>query len=101
MKLLVTYKMKNGSTEVFLSELSGMGIPEIVRAESGCLRYDYFLPADGSTDCVILVEEWESAELQALHLEQPHMKRLADIKPRYVRETAVEFIAEQRTSCGS
>ena len=109
MKLLVTYKMKNGSTEAFLSELSGMGIPEIVRAESGCLRYDYFLPADvswlrtadGSTDCVILVEEWESAELQALHLEQPHMKRLADIKPRYVIETAVEFIAEQRTSCGS
>ena len=97
MKLLVTYKMKNGSTEAFLSELSGMGIPEIVRAESGCLRYDYFLPADG----VILVEEWESAELQALHLEQPHMKRLADIKPRYVIETAVEFIAEQRTSCGS
>ena len=57
--------------------------------------------ADGSTYCVILVEEWESAELQALHLEQPHMKRLADIKPRYVRETAVEFIAEQRTSRGS
>ena len=60
MKLLVTYKMKNGSTEAFLSELSGMGIPEIVRAESGCLRYDYFLPADGSTDCVLLVEEWEA-----------------------------------------
>ena len=89
MKLLVTYKMKNGSAEAFLSELSGMGIPEIIRAESG------------STDCVILVEEWESAELQALHLEQPHMKRLADIKPRYVRETAVEVIAEQRTFCGS
>ena len=99
MKLLVTYKMKNGSTEAFLSELSGMGIPEIIRAETGCLRYDYFLPADGSTDCVLLVEEWESAELQAL--EQPHMKRLADIKPRYVRETAVEVIAEQRTFCGS
>lgn len=101
MKLLVTYKMKNGSAEAFLNELSGMGIPEIVRAERGCLRYDYFLPADGSTDCVFLVEEWESAELQTLHLEQPHMKRLADIKPRYVRETAVEVIAEQRTFCGS
>lgn len=101
MKLLVTYKMKNGSAEDFLSELSGMGIPEMVRAESGCLRYDYFLPADGRTDSVLLMEEWESAELQALHLEQPHMKRLADIKPRYVRETAVEVIAEQRTSCGS
>lgn len=101
MKLLVTYKMKNRSADAFLSELSGMRIPETVRAETGCLRYDYFLPTDGSTDCMLLVEEWESAELQALHLKQPHMKRLADIKPRYVRETAVEVIAEQRTSCGS
>lgn len=101
MKLLVTYKMQNGSAEAFLSELSGIGIPELVRAENGCLRYEYFLPANGSTDRMLLVEEWESAELQALHLEQPHMKRLADIKPRYVSETAVEFIAEQRTSCGS
>lgn len=101
MKLLVTYIMKNNSAENFLSELSGIGIPELVRAETGCLRYEYFLPADGSTDRVLLVEEWESAELQALHLEQPHMKRLADIKPRYVSETAVELIAEQRTSCGS
>lgn len=100
MKLLVTYKLTNGAAD-FLKELRAIGIPELVRAEEGCLRYEYFLPADGTDDRVILIEEWQSAELQALHLEQPHMKRLAEIKPNYVSETTVEFIAEQRNSCGS
>lgn len=94
MKLLVTYKLTNGAAD-FLKELQAIGIPELVRAEEGCLRYEYFLPADGSADRVILLEEWQSAELQALHMEQPHMKRLAEIKPDYVSETTVELIAER------
>lgn len=69
-------------------------LPELVRSEEGCLRYEYFLPADGSADRVILLEEWQSAELQALHMEQPHMKRLAEIKPDHVLKTTVELIAE-------
>ena len=94
MKLLVTYRMQDGNAAEFLNELHRLGFPEIFRAEDGCVRYEYFLPA-GRNDSVVLIEEWESAEKQALHLEQPHMKRLADIKPDYVSETTVELIAER------
>lgn len=96
MKLLVTYKLKNPDAPGFLRELSALGIPEVVRAEKGCVRYEYFLPADGAEDRVLLVEEWENAELQALHLEQPHMKRLAEIKPHYVAETTVELMVTSK-----
>ena len=94
MKLLVTYKLKKPDAPGFLRELSALEIPEVVRTEKGCGCYEYFLPAYGAADRVLLVEEWESAELQALHLEQPHMKHLAEIKPRYVAETNVELITE-------
>lgn len=94
MKLLVTYKMKSGNAAEFLKELHRLGFPETVRAEDGCVRYEYFLP-DGGHDSVVLIEEWASAEKQALHLEQPHMKRLAEIKPVFVSETTVELIAER------
>ena len=94
MKLLVTYKMKSGNAAEFLKELHRLGFPETVRAEDGCVRYEYFLP-DSGNDSVVLIEEWEDAEKQALHLEQPHMKRLAEIKPVYVSETTVELIAER------
>ena len=96
MKLIVTYKLRSSIAAEFLRELSLLGIPELVRAENGCMRYDYYLPADGSADCVILVEEWQNAELQALHLEQPHMKRLAEIKPHYVAETTVELMVTSK-----
>lgn len=100
MKLLVTYHTKQCSAE-FLRRLESLGIPEIVRREQGCISYEYFLPADGSTDRLLLVEQWENTELQALHLGQPHMKRLAEIKPEYVRSTTVELIDEPQQSAGS
>lgn len=99
MKLLVIYKMKSAGAAGFLGALHALGFPEAVRAEEGCVRYEYYLPAEGDADRVLLVEEWKSAELQALHMEQPHMKRLAEIKPEYVSETTVEVIAE-RQRCG-
>ncbi len=93
MELLVTYHLKKGSAEEFLRKLGEIGIPGLVRGERGCIRYDYYVPAE-ENGTLILLEEWESAELQALHLEQPHMKRLAQIKPDYVADTEVMVIRQ-------
>jgi len=98
MKLLVTYKFANRNAGEFFREIYERGIPDRVRSEKGCVSYDYYLPADGSSDRILLTEEWESAEMQKLHLEQTHMKLLADIKQRYVSETVVQVIAEQQPS---
>lgn len=91
MELLVTYHLKNDRPAEFLSAIADIGIPELVRLERGCLRYEYYVPADGGST-LILLEKWENAELQALHLEQPHMQRLAAIKPNYVSSTEVQVI---------
>jgi quinol monooxygenase YgiN len=93
MELLVTYHLKKGSAEEFLRKLGKIGVPGLVRSEHGCIRYDYYVPAE-ENGTLILLEEWESAELQALHLEQSHMKRLAQIKPDYVADTEVMVIRQ-------
>ena len=93
MELLVTYHLKKESTEEFLRKLGEIGVPGLVRSEHGCIRYEYYVPAE-ENGTLILLEEWESAELQALHLEQPHMKRLAQIKPGYVADTEVRVIRQ-------
>lgn len=98
MKLLVTYKFANRNAAEFFREIYERGIPDKVRSEKGCVSYEYYLPADGKSDRILLTEEWESAELQKLHLERPHMKLLAEIKQRYVSETVVEVIAERQSS---
>ena len=93
MELLVTYHLKKESAEEFLRKLCEIGVPGLVRSEHGCIRYEYNVPAE-ENGTLILLEEWESAELQALHLEQPHMKRLAQIKPDYVADTEVRVIQQ-------
>ena len=41
--LLVTYTAKAGQRDAFLQAVLQSGLPERIRQENGCLRYDYFL----------------------------------------------------------
>lgn len=89
--LLVAYTAKPGKREQFLSEMKECAILETIRREAGCLAYDYFLAAEDD-NCLLLVEKWASQEQQQIHMAQPHMKRLAEIKKRWIVQTSVERI---------
>lgn len=92
--LIVTYTMKPGGAEGFLQAVEASGVLEQIRGEDGCRRYEYFLPAQGG-DTVLLIETWDSARQQQVHLKQPHMKRLKEIKERFALETQAEFLTEK------
>lgn len=89
--LLVTYIAKPGMREQFLGEIKKCAILETIRREAGCLAYDYFLAAEDE-NCLLLVEKWASQEQQQLHMAQPHMKRVAEYKQRWIAQTSVERI---------
>lgn len=89
MELLVIYKLKENCTDLFIKEIYEAGLPETIRGESGCLGYDYFVPTE-KEDTVVLIEKWENKEAQTLHLGQPHMKRLREIKDKYAVDTIVK-----------
>ena len=95
--LLVTYQMKAGMRNAFLQEVAQAGILEKIRQERGCLQYAYFLSAE-DPDSLLLIEKWESPELQQAHLMQPHMEKLKEIKPRFVEQTIVEQILTEGES---
>ncbi len=84
--IYVVYTAKDGMREGFLRAIEAEGIPAAVRAGDGCLRYDYFLPLDSEND-ILLVEEWESEEKQQIHVAQPHMVRLREMKNDYIEAT--------------
>ena len=93
--LIVTYTTKPGAAQAFYEALAGSGLPEQVRREEGCLRYDYFLPAQGG-DTLLLLEGWRSPQAQQAHLAQPHMAPLQALKAQYVLDTAVETLIPQK-----
>lgn len=79
LKLSVNYFARPGRREEFLRRIVEGGILAAIRAEEGCLRYDYYLSCQNE-DEILLLEEWDSAEHQRIHMEQEHMKRLRVIK---------------------
>ena len=87
--LNVTYKCKPGMREEFLNAIRAEGLDAACRAEAGNLKYDYYLPADGS-DELLLVEKWRDAEALALHGKEPHFARIGALKPLYVIDTLIE-----------
>ena len=87
--LLVPYKTKPGMMMPFVESSIDAGLLDTIRAEDGCLRYDYYFPAVPANE-VLLVEVWESAEHQAAHMAQPHMAQLAAMKATFVADTHVE-----------
>ncbi len=89
MELLVIYKLKENCTDTFIKEIYEAGLPKTIRGESGCMGYDYFVPTE-KKDTVVLIEKWETKEAQTIHLGQPHMKRLREIKDKYVVDTIIK-----------
>ena len=87
--LNVTYTMKPGKREDFVSQVTDQGILAAIRAEEGCLGYHYFYSAE-DPDQLLLVERWTDEQAQAVHMGQPHMKRLAAIKEACALDTRLE-----------
>ena len=86
LKLSVNYFAKPGRREEFLRRVVESGILSAIRQEPGCQRYDYYLSCQDENE-ILLLEQWESPEHQRVHMEQEHMKRLADIKNDCIAET--------------
>lgn len=90
----VTYTFKNkNSRDAFYEEVKANGVAEASREEEGCIRYEYYYPADCDNK-IFLWEQWESREVQALHMTMPHFAVLTGIKEKY--EVEAEILVEDQ-----
>jgi len=74
--------------ETYVEILKREGILSAVRAEEGCLRYDYYF-SDSDENELLLIEAWETQQHQQTHIEQPHMARLRELKKDYIVSTTL------------
>ncbi|MBE6650336.1 MAG: antibiotic biosynthesis monooxygenase [Ruminococcaceae bacterium] len=82
----VVQTAKEGCREKFVEELNAAGVSEAIRAEDGCIKYDFYYSENHPNE-ILLVEIWESREHQQVHLTQPHMDTLRAIKAKYIIDT--------------
>ncbi len=86
--IYVVFKSFPGKREAFIERVKGEGIVDMVRAEDGCIRYDYYYSEKDPNE-ILLIEAWESVMHQQIHIEQPHMARLREIKEDYIESTTL------------
>ncbi len=87
-KIFVVFKCKDKMREAFVKRVKEEGIVDLVRAEDGCGRYDYYYSEKDENE-LLLIEEWESKRHQEIHIEQPHMARLREFKNDYILTTTL------------
>lgn len=70
----------------FIQKVKETGVLDAIRAENGCLKYEYYLSEKDENE-LLLIEQWETKEHQQIHLTQPHMDTLRGFKGDYITDT--------------
>ena len=74
--------------EAFIQKVKETGILDAIRAEDGCIRYDYYLSEKDEKE-LLLIEQWESKQHQQIHIAQPHMAQLRGFKDDFITKTTL------------
>ena len=86
--IYVKFDCHQQKREAFIERMKETGILEAIRAEEGCIKYDYYLSEKDPNE-ILLIEQWESKEHQQIHLKQPHMELLRQFKSEYIEKTVL------------
>ena len=87
-QIYVVFKCVPGKREAFVEAVRQEGILSAVRDEDGCRRYDYYF-SEADPNELLLIEEWDNRHHQEVHIKQPHMARLREMKGDYILTTTL------------
>ncbi len=86
--IYVKFECLPNKREAFITKVKETGVLDAIRAENGCIRYDYYLSEKDPNE-LLLIEQWESKSHQQIHIEQPHMDTLRGFKGDYITNTVL------------
>ena len=78
----IRYSAENGNAKKYVEEMESSGIAAKIRAIEGCLRYDYFFPAD-DLEGLLLIDEWADQEALNRYHSSPVMQEAAALREKY------------------
>lgn len=85
----IYYSGQNGAARKFAQEMIDSGTVDLIRAEEGNLKYEYFFPMDDS-ETVLLIDSWQSQQSIDLHHGSPMMQKIAQLRDKYDLHMRVE-----------
>lgn len=92
------YTGTNGSARKFAQEMESSGTADLIRAEKGNVRYEYFFPMN-DPETVLLIDAWESQEAIDIHHASPMMQIIAQLRDKYDLHMNVErYVSDELPS---
>ena len=86
--IYVVFKCLPNKREAFVETVKQNGILAAIRAEDGCIRYDYYF-SESDPNELLLIEAWQTKTHQQIHIQQPHMAKLRALKDGYIETTTL------------
>ena len=78
----IRYTGENSGSRGYVKEMEESGIAARIRAVEGCLRYDYFFPAD-DPEGLLLIDEWADQEALDRYHSSPMMQEAAALREKH------------------
>ena len=92
------YTGTNGSARKFAQEMESSGTADLIRAEKGNVRYEYFFPMN-DPETVLLIDAWESQEAIDIHHASPMMQTITQLRDKYDLHMNVErYVSDELPS---
>ena len=89
--IYVIFDCFEGKREAFVEKVKAEGLVDAIRAEDGCLKYEYYFSTEDNAK-LVLFEEWRDKECQKIHMTQPHMSLAMQIKGKYIESATLKEV---------
>ena len=83
------YKGTNGSARAFAEEMLSSGTVELIRSETGNLRYEYYQSLD-DPETILLIDAWADQAAIAAHHASPMKAIIVALREKYDLHMTVE-----------
>lgn len=83
------YTGENGAALAFAKEMIASGTVDLIRAEEGNIRYEYYISLD-DPQTVLLIDSWRDQAAIDAHHASPMMKTIASLREKYDLHMTVE-----------
>lgn len=87
------YTGKDGNARKFAEEMTSSGTVDAIRAETGNLRYEYYLSFE-DPETVLLIDAWTDQAAIDAHHASPMMAKIASLREKYdLHMTAKRYVS--------
>ena len=99
MAITINLRYKGANARAFAEEMTASGTVDLIRAEAGNLRYEYYISFD-DPETVLLIDSWTDQAAIDAHHASPMMATIAALREKYDLHMTVERFVSIEENAG-